>query len=39
MANPMNEAFSTLLSAIKKNPTETTGGLKIRKRPDYQAKL
>ncbi len=35
----MNEAFSTLLSAIKKNPTETTGGLKIRKRPDYQAKL
>tara|TARA_R100000278_G_scaffold83570_1_gene64087 strand:+ start:718 stop:1590 length:873 start_codon:yes stop_codon:yes gene_type:complete len=39
MANPMNEAFSTLLSAIKKNPTEATGGLKIRKRPDYQAKL
>ena len=35
----MNEAFSTLLSAIKKNPTETTGGLKIRKRPDYQTKL
>ena len=35
----MNEAFSTLLSAIKKNPTEATGGLKIRKRPDYQAKL
>ena len=35
----MNEAFSTLLSAIKKNPTETTGGRKIRKRPDYQAKL
>ena len=37
MANPMNEAFSTLLSAIKKNPSENA--LKIRNRPDYQTKL
>ena len=33
----MNEAFSTLLSAIKKNPSENA--LKIRNRPDYQTKL
>jgi len=37
MANPMNEAFSTLLSAIKKNPSGNA--LKIRNRPDYQTKL
>ena len=42
MANPMNDAFSTLLSAIKKNGTNGNGngnGLKIRDRPDYQEKL
>ena len=36
MANPMNDAFSTLLGALKKNGNDS---LKIRQRPDYQEML